>query len=608
MSALPGAWGRALGLVALACAVAGCDGFDPQVVRTGGTGSIKSTVASGPISGLGSLVVNGVRFDESGARVTVNGVPDRPVTDLQLGMVVRVRGDVDTAARVGKADAIEATAVLSGAATGIDVAKGEATVLSQRVEVKPGTVLQGASSLADVRNGASLVVYGFWDYSAGHVDATRVEVRPQATAPPTAIVGRLSEVAGTRWKIGGLAIEVSGASVANLPGGASPGLYVEARGTLDPGGVLRASAVEGRAEFDPVEGARTELEGYVSEFAGLASFRVLGVAVNGAGARMSGAAASLANGALVEIEGQFAQGTLVATAIEVKAGPRQVPPPAATTLSGVISDFVSASSFRVRDQAVDASAATFAGGNAADLANGREVVVTGLVDGSVLRAGSVSFTAPMVPEGSRFAVSGEIESFLSTASFLVNGQRVAATAATAFAGGTAADLANGRRVSVDGTLAAGLLTAATITFQAVQPASAVSLAGAITDFASATSFKVNNQPITTTAATLYDVGSVTSLANGRLVQIDGTLSAGVVVAAKVHFSDSTASATQAEVEGTIMDFVSVSRFTVKGQLVDASAATFSNGKASDLANGLQVHVKGPVVEGVLRAATVEIDR
>ena len=68
--------------------LAGCGAGDPQMVRTGGTGAPKSTsVTVGVIEGLGSIVVNGIRYDETGARVTIDGVPDRPVSELRLGMV-----------------------------------------------------------------------------------------------------------------------------------------------------------------------------------------------------------------------------------------------------------------------------------------------------------------------------------------------------------------------------------------------------------------------------------------------------------------------------------------------------------------------------------------
>ncbi len=592
-------------LLAMALLAAACD-MGPQAVRSGGTGSPKVAVASGPITGLGGIVVNGVRFDESGAEVTINGVANQPVSALALGMVVEVRGEIDVVARTGKAVAVAATSLLSGPVAAVDAAAGEIVVLGQRVEVFADTALQGASSLAGMRTGDPVIVYGFWDYFAGHIDATRLEISPFGSAPT--IIGKVGEVTGSRFKMGALVVETAGAVVSGLDGGILPGRYVEARGTLDGAGILRAASVTGRVEFDPVEGALTEIEGYVTDFAGAASFRVLGLPVNGAGARLEGAASSLANGALVEVEGRILQGVLVATLVDVKAGALQPAAPVAVTLQGAISDFVSVSSFRVNDQTVDASAATFTAGAATALANGRIVQVTGVLAGDVLRASAVVFVAPAVDDGTRFAVDGAIEAFASPASFRVNGQAVSTSTGTVFAGGGVSDLANGRRVNVDGLLRGGILEAWTITFQPIEVVATVSLTGVVSDFVSPASFRVNNQAIATDSLTRFEGGSAASLANGKLVVVEGRLAGALVTATLVRFPEPPESGGNAEVEGRITDFVSVSNFKVKGQLIDASSATYSNGKPADLANGLKVHVKGPVMQGVLKAKTVEIDR
>ena len=608
MTSILRSWLERLVLLVACAALAAACGFDPQAVRTGGTGSPKSTVAAGPITGLGSIVVNGIRFDETGAQVTIDGTADRPVSELQLGMMVQVRGEVDEAARIGKAVTVVATPLLAGPAGTVDVTRGEVVVLGQRVEVKAGTALQGVSGLASLQPGDSVVVYGFWDFLAGHVDATRLELRPAAAPAAPSLIGRVGTVTGSRFAIGSLIVESAGAALANLPDGIVAGRYVDVRGALDAGGILRASAIAGRSELDPVEGALTEIEGYVTDFTGVANFRVLGLPVNGDSARVTGLAAALANGALVEVEGQVVQGVLVATLIDVKSGTQQPAAPAPTTLAGAISDFVSVESFRVRDQTVSAASAAFSGGTAANLADGRNVEVVGFINGNVLVASAVAFIDPPAPEGSRLAVSGAIESFVSAMSFRVNGQAVAATASTVYTGGTVADLENGRRVDIDGLLAAGVLAASSIAIRPVETVSTVTLTGEITDFVSATSFKVNNQAITATASTQYEDGSATDLASGRRVRIEGTLQNGVVRAIRVQFAERSDTGEDAEVEGSITDFVSVSNFKVKAQLVDATAATYSHGGPADLANGLKVHVKGPMAQGVLKAKTVEIDR
>ena len=72
-------------LMALAAACGGGGGVD-----TGGTGATVSSYSVGRISGFGSIVVNGVHFDESGASIVDDdGAPHRR-DELQLGMTVNV--------------------------------------------------------------------------------------------------------------------------------------------------------------------------------------------------------------------------------------------------------------------------------------------------------------------------------------------------------------------------------------------------------------------------------------------------------------------------------------------------------------------------------------
>ena len=48
-------------------------------------------------------------------------------------------------------------------------------------------------------------------------------------------------------------------------------------------------------------------------------------------------------------------------------------------------------------------------------------------------------------------------------------------------------------------------------------------------------------------------------------------------------------------------------FKVRNQSIDASAAYYKEGKATDLAVGRKVAVKGPMVGGKLRATSVSFD-
>ena len=82
--------GLLLTLLSSAMVIAGCGGGSDSAsnlpVGGGGTGSL----SVGPISGIGSIILNGVRYDDSLARVLNDDGELRNRNELKLGMIVRV--------------------------------------------------------------------------------------------------------------------------------------------------------------------------------------------------------------------------------------------------------------------------------------------------------------------------------------------------------------------------------------------------------------------------------------------------------------------------------------------------------------------------------------
>ena len=105
-------------------------------------------------------------------------------------------------------------------------------------------------------------------------------------------------------------------------------------------------------------------------------------------------------------------------------------------------------------------------------------------------------------------------------------------------------------------------------------------------------FKVQGQTVDASTATISS-GTAADLANGRKVGVVGTVSGGVLRATKVEIKDAP-ELTEASAKGTITNYVSVANFMVAARKIDASAATFENGSAANLANGRQVEVEGQV--------------
>ena len=118
MPAAASVWRLLVSSFALAAAAllgaCGGGGGDTAGVGTGGTGSF----SVGTVTGFGSVFVNGIRYEDNGARlvdddgtVKVLGTDDNP---LKVGMVVEVTGSVDDSGTVRSATQIAYGAEIKG--------------------------------------------------------------------------------------------------------------------------------------------------------------------------------------------------------------------------------------------------------------------------------------------------------------------------------------------------------------------------------------------------------------------------------------------------------------------------------------------------------------
>lgn len=313
------AWPLAAALLAVACGGGG--GVD-----TGGTGSEPQTVASGPISGFGSILVHGVHFDESLAGIVDDEGVVSSREDLKLGMMVQVEsGAIDTDAATGlesaRAARVRFGSELRGPAQSIDSVAGTLRVLGQVVKVNRDTVFDGLpAGLADVQPGQVLEVHALLDVGPGVFIATRIEPRPQATG--FKLKGTVAELdSGARTlSVGGQAISFAGLP-AEQGAALANGLPVHLR--LDPvpeGGRWRATHLV-QAKPPLADGSHVQLEGFVSGFASVSDFRLDGVPVDAGGPGVvykRGSSAQLADGQRLKIGGTLQAGVLVARKVDFK--------------------------------------------------------------------------------------------------------------------------------------------------------------------------------------------------------------------------------------------------------------------------------------------------
>jgi hypothetical protein len=164
------------------------------------------------------------------------------------------------------------------------------------------------------------------------------------------------------------------------------GDFIEASGFVDQAGVLQATRVEGKGVFTPGV-SEIELKGTATNAAGN-SFTLGSFNINTAGADLSGVpGGAVTSGMSVEVKGTLNGNTIDASRVKLND---DLPGAnlAKVSIEGIVTNFVSNSSFRVAGQAVNAANAVFIPAGLV-LGNGVEVEVEGPVVNGTLQAISV---------------------------------------------------------------------------------------------------------------------------------------------------------------------------------------------------------------------------
>lgn len=317
MNHTPLRWNRgllALSLVAMA-ALTACGGGG----SSGATAGAKTSFAVGRIAGFGSIVVNGVHYDESTATVEDEDGQSGTASDLKLGAVVEVdAGDVDRSGTnpTAKADHVTMIGLMKGPVD--SVGTNSFVVLGQTVTVTATTVYDDAlaGGLSALQAGAIVKVYGTLDTTTGAYTATRVE--PKSAPAFYSLRGVVASIDATAktLTVGTTVIDISAVT---LPSGVAAGSLVRVKlQTTQANGKWVAQSVKS-AEMRPHDNDHSEIEGTVSDFTSSTSFSVDGLPVDATNAKFPEGTAGIVKGARVEVEGAVVNGTLVATKVEVKS-------------------------------------------------------------------------------------------------------------------------------------------------------------------------------------------------------------------------------------------------------------------------------------------------
>lgn len=373
-----------LTLAAALVLLAGCGGG----VDSGGTGvgqSGQPTYAAGPITGFGSIVVNGVHFDESAAEIYDDEGMRRSRDELKLGMLTEVFASAvvsDATRSSATASAVLYGSQIIGMIDSVDLPGARFVVLGQTVRVTAGTVFDAAAGgLAALAAGDQVEVYAQLDVSTQTYVATRIERRSDlALYKLRGVVSALS-VADKTITVGGQLINFAGVALADPATALATGTAV--RVTLRTARVDNAWVATSLMTASPRVADRdtAEVDGRISAFTSVTQFVVNGIAVDASAASFPNGSAGIALGARVEVEGSIRSGVLVATTVKLEGDDEGF------ELHGAVSAPDAGNmTFVVREVTVAYSGTTrFEGGTAADLLAGRQVEVKGVLSSAGTR-------------------------------------------------------------------------------------------------------------------------------------------------------------------------------------------------------------------------------
>ena len=364
-------------LAATAALVAGCGGGSTDSSPAAAGTATATAYTEGTLNGFGSIIVNGVRFDESSASVTDDGGVQRTASSLKLGMSVEVdSGKVaDGSAR---AHAVRFGSRVLGPVSAVNLTAGTATVLGQVVDVSTATVFDTtlAAGLSALSVGAVVEVHGLPDAATGHVLATRIDSAASATAYKLrGVVGALNSTAKT-FSIG--AAQVAYAAVTNVPGTLADGQTIRVTLATTPvAGVWTAQNL-GTARHQPADAMAVQLRGSITAFSSASSFHVNGLAVDASAATFPDGSTGLALGVQVEVKGTVRNGVLVASQVAVEAKHQQERDRHFELHGSITAVDSAARSFVVRGVTVSyAGSVSYIGGTVANLIVGAKVEVRG---------------------------------------------------------------------------------------------------------------------------------------------------------------------------------------------------------------------------------------
>jgi hypothetical protein len=272
-------------LVLFLAAMVGCGGGGGGSDGGGGSAAPTGVAAFGVVQGFGSIFVNGIEYETSGAAFSKDDSSDGiDQSHLRVGMMVTLHGSINDDGVTGIATSVDYRDNLEGPISSIDLATNSFVALGYTVIVDAGTIFDDALTFDQLAVGDFVEVSGAPE-AEGNIRATFIDTTDVtcATLQEIEVKGTISNLnAGAQtFSIESLTVDYSIADLSDLTSGPVDGLFVEVKSNECPvGSTLVATRVETEDEFgqfgEGEEGGHVEIQGIVTSITSQTEFELSG--------------------------------------------------------------------------------------------------------------------------------------------------------------------------------------------------------------------------------------------------------------------------------------------------------------------------------------------
>ena len=368
-------------MVLATSALAGCGGgggglgsVTASLPGTGGTG-----VYQGSISGFGSVIINGVTYDNSQAVMQIDGaVVSQDL--LRLGMVATVQANRVAGAAVGTASNIDVWTIAQGLVS--DVGANQFKVAGMTILTSASTWFYGVTASAPFANGQYVSVWGLqadqegerWTASCVVVSALLTEV----------VSSGLVKVDDGQTTLNGIRLTVDAANKL------SDEVLMRVQGTWAADGslnVISAKAIDNTLGTQAQ--GEVEIEGVVTTAPSASGFMLGSISVQATPSMFSPSGAQIVVGSRVEVYGAWQGGVLKASKVELE----DALTPSKVKIKGAFQAFENLGDFVMQGQRCDARAVTLDQRTTAALFKAGAIFkVEGTKDGDLLKVSEMKLS------------------------------------------------------------------------------------------------------------------------------------------------------------------------------------------------------------------------